>query len=114
MEHEPLSYVALAPYLCGGKAWRELRNRLLNGHKFVRQAPVGPYFVDFLCREKKVIVEVDGGTHSTSSETVSDNRRTVHLRRLGYRIFRVTNGDIYNSLDGVLDELLALIEGAHS
>jgi very-short-patch-repair endonuclease len=76
----------------------------------VRQAPVGPYFVDFLCRDHKVVLEVDGGTHSTEAETVADGKRTRQLRRLGYRVFRARNADIYENMDGVLDALLAFIE----
>jgi hypothetical protein len=65
--------------------WRALRDRRLNGHKFVRQAHVGPYFVDFLCKEQKIIVEIDGGTHGTDREIAGDERRATALRRLGYR-----------------------------
>jgi very-short-patch-repair endonuclease len=102
------------PISAEAKLWEELRDRRFSGHKFVRQAPVGPYFADFLCRDKKVIVEVDGGTHGTGAEIADDTRRTARLRRLGYRVLRVTNGDVYDNFDGVLDELLALIESAHS
>jgi very-short-patch-repair endonuclease len=102
------------PISAEAKLWRELRNRRLNGHKFVRQVPIGPYFADFLCRESKVIVEVDGGTHGTDAEVAGDTRRATHLRRLGFRIFRVHNADVYENIDRVLDALLAFIEGAHS
>ena len=51
-----------------------MRNRQLGDLKFVRQAPVGDYFVDFLCRERKVVVELDGGTHSTEAELARDAR----------------------------------------
>jgi very-short-patch-repair endonuclease len=92
------------------KLWDELRNRRLGGHKFVRQMPIGPYFADFVCRERKVVVEVDGGTHSTEREAARDEARTRHLRQLGYRIFRIANDDVYNNLDSALDALLAFIE----
>jgi very-short-patch-repair endonuclease len=94
--------------------WRALRDRHLNGHKFVRQAPVGPYFVNFLCKERKIIVEIDGGTHGTDEEIAGDTRRTAHLRRLGYRVFRLSSIDVYENIDRVLDALLAFIESAHS
>jgi very-short-patch-repair endonuclease len=102
------------PISAEAKLWEELRARRLGGHKFVRQVPIGPYFADFLCREKRLIVEVDGGTHGTDGEIAGDARREAHLRRLGYRVFRVTNTDVYDKLDGVLDELLALLDGTHS
>jgi very-short-patch-repair endonuclease len=72
--------------------------------------PIGRYFADFVCRERRVIVEVDGGTHSTDAEVASDAKRTSELGREGYRVFRVSNDDVYHNLDGVPDTLLALIE----
>jgi very-short-patch-repair endonuclease len=72
---------------------------------------VGSYFVDFLCRERMVVVEIDGGTHSTASEIASDERRAADLRRLGYRVYRVHNIDVYDNLDRVLDALLAFAQG---
>ena len=92
------------------KLWYHLRGRRLAGLKFVRQAPSGPYFVDFLCRELKLIVEVDGATHSSNSEVAYDERRAAYLESAGYRVFRVWNGDIFENLDGVLDALIAVIE----
>ena len=92
------------------KLWGELRNRRLMGLKFVRQAPIGPYFVDFLCRERKIVVEVDGGTHGSEAEVVADMGRDAELRRLGFRIVRVQNGDVYDDIDSVIGAVLALIE----
>ena len=74
--------------LAEAKLWQELRNRRLGGLKFVRQAPVGPYFVDFLCRERRIIVEIDGGTHGSDAERAADAAREAELRRLGFRVFR--------------------------
>ena len=48
-----------------GKLWNRLRARTVNGFKFVRQEPIGPFFVDFLCRQQRLIIEVDGGQHAT-------------------------------------------------
>lgn len=92
------------------RLWAKLRNRQLAGLKFVRQAAVGPYFVDFLCRERKVIIEVDGGTHSTGSEVVADAAREAELRQLGFRVVRVSNIAIYENVAGVLDGLLDFVE----
>ena len=88
------------------RMWSELRNRQLGGLKFVREFPIGPYFVDFACRAAKIIVEIDGGTHSTEAEISYDNRREAFLRLQGYRIFRAHNGEVYENLDGVCDTLL--------
>lgn len=91
------------------RLWNELRDRRLGGLKFVRQTPIANHYVDFLCREHKVVVEVDGATHSTDAEMANDAARGDHLRQLGYRLFRTSNADVYENLDGVLDALLAFV-----
>ena len=90
--------------------WFHLRNRHLNGFKFVRQAPVNNFFPDFLCRERKLIVEIDGGTHGEHQEVASDARRTHTLENLGYRVLRFDNNDVYENADGVLELILAVLE----
>ena len=91
-----------------------MRNRHFAGLKFVRQAPIGPYFVDFLCRERKIVVEVDGGTHGSDTEIAADAVREAHLASSGYRIFRAWNGEVYDNMDGVLEVLLVFIDDAGS
>jgi very-short-patch-repair endonuclease len=93
------------------KLWRALRNRQLGGFKFVRQAPVEGFFADFLCRQRKLIVEVDGATHGEPGAIRADGARTVALQKAGYRIFRVTNADVFENLQGVLETLHADLEG---
>ncbi len=92
------------------RVWQALRGRRLNDLKFVRQCPIGPYFVDFVCRERKVIVEIDGATHGTDAEIARDAARTAALSQLGFRVFRAHNSEIANNLSGVLDTLLVFIE----
>jgi very-short-patch-repair endonuclease len=87
--------------------WRALRGRGLGGFKFVRQEPIGPYFADFVCRDQRLIVEIDGATHSTDEELRHDARRTEFLLEQRYRIVRFNNEDIYRNLDGVLETILA-------
>ena len=65
------------------KLWEQLRNRRLSGSKFVRQLPVGSYFGDFVCRERKLIVEVDGATHGRDVEIANDAVRTSSLEGMG-------------------------------
>jgi very-short-patch-repair endonuclease len=91
--------------------WSELRDRRLGGLKFVRQCPVGPFFADFVCRENKIIVEIDGGTHGTGTEVARDRKRSGYLHAKGFRIFRVHNQEVYDNIGGVLDTLLALVRG---
>lgn len=84
------------------RMWEQLRNRNFEGFKFTRQVPVGPYIVDFLCRETRLVVEVDGETHSTDEELARDSRRTEYLRALGLRVIRFQNEEVVHGMDGVL------------
>ena len=88
------------------RLWSRLRNRGLAGHKFVRQEPIGPYFADFVCRERRLVVEVDGATHSTDEEVRRDARRTRFLEGQGYRVLRVLNDHVVHELDGVIEAIL--------
>ena len=88
--------------------WRKLRNRQIANCKFVRQEPVGPYVCDFVCRERRLVVEVDGGQHSGSHSDVIRDRA---LRSKNYRVLRFWNSDVVGNIEGVLQiieaELLA-------
>jgi len=86
------------------KLWRCLRARELCGFKFRRQYPIGPYIVDFICVEKRLIVEIDGGQHATMSEI--DNTRTEFLNARGYRVLRFWNNEALQQLDAVLAKIL--------
>jgi very-short-patch-repair endonuclease len=79
--------------------WNRIRNRQIDGHKFVRQEPIGGYVCDFICREKFLIVEVDGGQHSGSA---ADTLRDRRLSGDGYRILRFWNNEVLGNLEGVL------------
>ena len=95
--------------LAEDRIWSELRNRRFSGLKFIRQCSIGPYFADFACRERMIIVEIDGATHSTDEEKAYDARREEYLRAQGFRIFRVDNTAVYENLSGVIAGLLAFI-----
>jgi very-short-patch-repair endonuclease len=88
------------------RIWSALRGRRLHGFKFNRQVEIGPYIVDFLCSEKRLIVEVDGVGHSDAADAARDARRTAYLQSRGYAVFRCWNEDVYKNLDGVLEALL--------
>jgi very-short-patch-repair endonuclease len=81
------------------KLWNRTRNRQINGNKFVRQEPIGRYICDFVCREKLIVVEVDGGQHS---ESARDEVRDRYLRAQGYRVMRFWNNDVLSNIEGVL------------
>jgi very-short-patch-repair endonuclease len=85
--------------------WSRLKNRGLHGAKFVRSEPIGPYFADFACRTAKLVVEIDGATHSTDEEIARDRHRTAELEAQGYRVLRFANAQIYENVAAVLDEI---------
>ena len=92
------------------RLWEELRNRRLNGFKFVRQLPIGPYFADFGCRSSKLIVEVDGTTHGSDEEVRYDATRTRFLEARGWRVLRVWNVEVFTAQDAVCDTILMALE----
>jgi very-short-patch-repair endonuclease len=85
------------------RLWSKLKDRRLAGHKFVRQEPIGPYFADFLCRETKLVIEVDGGQHNDSAH---DLRRDAFLRSQGFEVVRFWNADVLGAMDAVLATIL--------
>jgi very-short-patch-repair endonuclease len=87
------------------KLWSALRNRRLDGHKFVRQAAIDVDFTDFLCRDAKLIIEVDGATHGTDAERAADANRTARLEALGYRVLRFDNDNLSGVLHVISDAL---------
>ncbi|MCJ2058116.1 DUF559 domain-containing protein [Methylobacterium sp. J-048] len=89
------------------KLWRVLRNRALNGWKFRRQYPIDRFIVDFACVEAKLVVEVDGATHSTEWEVHSDAARTAIIEACGFSLLRISNADIHENRDGVRETILA-------
>lgn len=88
------------------KLWHHLRARSLDGHKFVRQEPIGPYVVDFACREQRLVVELDGGQHATDPR---DPVRDAFLIGLNYRVFRFWNNDVLSNTAGVLETIAAAL-----
>ncbi len=90
--------------------WRSLQNRRLQGFKFVRQEPIGPYFADFVCRERKLIVEIDGETHSSEEELTPDARRTSFLEADGYRVIRFTSEQAYENVEAIETTILAALQ----
>jgi very-short-patch-repair endonuclease len=77
------------------------------GIKFVRQLAGGPFIADFACRERRLILEVDGATHSTDEEIARDRRRDDILSRAGWNVVRVSNHDVLTLMDSVLENILS-------
>ena len=82
------------------RLWKHLRHRQLDGYKFYRQFPFPPYFADFLCREGKLVVEVDGGQHA--EDAAYDQERTRYMERHGYTVLRFWNNEVLSNTEGVL------------
>jgi very-short-patch-repair endonuclease len=91
------------------KLWFAVRDRRLAGFKFVRQKSIGPYVVDFLCRDRNLIIEVDGGQHA---ESESDQVHDAYLASEGYRVLRFWNSDVLGNIDGILQNILAALNSS--
>jgi very-short-patch-repair endonuclease len=90
------------------RLWGELRSRRLNGFKFARQIPIGPFLVDFVCRQRHLVIELDGSQHSDST---TDASRTAYLIRHGYSVLRFWNEEVLRERRAVLDTILAALQG---
>ncbi len=89
------------------RLWSDLRSRRLNGYKFARQIPFGPYVADFVCREQRLIVEVDGSQHAQPG---FDRARDAFLCEHGYSVLRFWNDEILCEREAVLNTILAALE----
>lgn len=81
------------------RLWHRINRRQLAGAKFRRQQVLGPYIVDFVCLEKRLILEVDGGQHGERVER--DNERTVWLEEQGFQVLRFWNNEVLGNIEGV-------------
>ena len=90
------------------RLWRHLSQRQLQGFKFSRQMPVGPFICDFLCRERGLVVELDGGQHAIHA--IRDSRRTAFFEQQGLTVIRFWNNDVLENTDGVLQVILTKLE----
>ena len=90
------------------KLWHELRARRLNGHKFVRQLPIGPYFADFACREANLVIEVDGSQHAGR---LKDRIRDETMSNYGWSILRFWHVDVLKHRGQVVETIVAALDG---
>jgi very-short-patch-repair endonuclease len=89
--------------------WNRIRNRQIDGHKFVRQQPISGYICDFVCREKLLVIEVDGGQRN---ESAADAIRDRRLNEEGYRVIRFWNNDVLGNIEGVLLTIQSELRGS--
>ncbi len=87
--------------------WSVLKNRQLNGAKFTRQLPIGPYFADFACREERLVIELDGSQHA---ESEYDRRRDSFMLEQGWSVLRFWNVDALKEQDAVADTITAALD----
>jgi very-short-patch-repair endonuclease len=85
------------------RLWRLLRNRALQQFKFRRQHPIAPYIVDFICLERKLVIELDGSQHM--HQVNYDQQRTKTLERAGYRVIRFWDSDVLTRSQSVLQAI---------
>src|SRR5437762_5339600 len=104
---EGCARIAPTPRARSGKA----RRKQLDGLRFRRQVPLGPYIVDFLCARQRLIIEVDGGQHAGATV---DRTRTAWLDGRGFRILRFWNNDVLGNLDGVIEAILLVLRSEAS
>ena len=90
------------------RLWHQLRRRQLRGFRFRRQVPLGRYVADFVCLSEKLVIEIDGGQHSSRFD--HDVRRTAWLAQNGFRVLRFWNNDVLENPEGVLETILRALE----
>ncbi|MBS1607425.1 MAG: DUF559 domain-containing protein [Bacteroidetes bacterium] len=86
--------------------WHLLRGRQLDGYKFRRQHIIGSYIADFVCLNKRLVIEVDGLIHQIPENKASDEERTFHLNNMGFKVLRFANEEITNIPEKVLSKIL--------
>jgi very-short-patch-repair endonuclease len=83
--------------------WKYLKSNKVENIKFRRQFVIEPFIVDFAAVEIKLIIEIDGATHSSDDEIKYDISRQTYLEAKNWQVMRVSNHDIYNNLSGILE-----------
>ena len=90
------------------RLWQKLKRRQIATVKFRRQQPIGPFIVDFVCFERRLIIEVDGGQHA--AQTDYDEERTRWLKVQGYRVLRFWNNEVLADTEAVAQAIFDTVE----
>ncbi len=85
--------------------WYHFRAKRFQGFKFRRQVQIENYIVDFVCYERNLIIEFDGGQHNDPYTQEYDHKRTTHLEKLGFSILRFWNNEALVNQEAVLEEI---------
>jgi len=87
------------------KLWRHLRDRQLENFKFRRQETMGDYVLDFVCYEKGIVIEIDGGQHAIPMQKEKDEERDKWLKRQGFMVMRYWNNEVLTNIEGLLEDI---------
>ena len=87
------------------KVWALLRAGRVDGHKFRRQHPIGPYIVDFACDRLRLTIEIDGGVHDRDEVVLNDHFRQVGLEQLGWAVVRFKNEEALSQPDRIAEAI---------
>jgi very-short-patch-repair endonuclease len=85
--------------------WSKLRRKQLEGHHFYRQKIIGKYIVDFYCPKANLVIELDGGQHYSERGQDNDRVRDDVLRELGLKVLRISDREVFENMDGVMQEI---------
>jgi very-short-patch-repair endonuclease len=99
------------PTLAERRLWNILYSLRQRGYHFRRQVQIGPYYADVACYDARLIIELDGATHSTDEEIEHDRRRDAYLRSRGFRVLRFWNYDVGDNASGVGEAILGALTG---
>ena len=91
--------------------WQLLRDEQMEGYKFRRQQPIGNYIVDFVCMDKMLVIELDGGQHAEQIEY--DKNRSEYLESLGYQVLRFWNNEVLENKEAVYDSIVRALTTPH-
>ena len=108
LNHDFARHLRKIPTVAERRLWSSIRHRQLAGCRFRRQAPIGTYIVDFVCFEKGLILELDGGQHARQIE--EDEARTRWLQGEGFRVLRFWNNLVFEELEAVLEAISLALE----
>jgi very-short-patch-repair endonuclease len=96
------------------RLWWHLRSLPIENTHFRRQTPIGPYYADFACHRRRLIIEVDGSGHAEDRQSTIDAERTAFLESRGYRVLRFWNNEVLQQIDGVMSAIFEALRAVEA
>ena len=87
-----------------------LKARMMKGYQFRRQRPVLNYIADFMCKDLKLVIEVDGITHSYEEVCYKDEKKDIDLKKVGFVVLRYTDEEVLTSIENVRNSIADWID----